>query len=84
MIEQPKCRQISIHPARGGYVVMVGCQTFIFTGVGALIEELDNYLRDPETVEKQYSFPGGELPVPQETAAAGGAGYSGLGLNRNR
>lgn len=38
-----------------GYVVNVGCKVFVFSDRDVLLQELEAYLQNPETVTKTYS-----------------------------
>lgn len=51
-----KARAVQIHPANGGYVVIVGCQTFVYGAdeVTDLVDNLETYLVSPEAVEKEW------------------------------
>lgn len=51
-----KAKPVQIHPANGGYVVIVGCQTFVYEvgNVPSLVNDLETYLRAPEEVEKAW------------------------------
>jgi hypothetical protein len=47
---------ITIKPAaNGGYIVRAGCVTLCFNNIQMLIEALDEYLKNPEGVEKRYN-----------------------------
>jgi hypothetical protein len=78
-----KARAVQIHPANGGYVVTVGCQTFVYGAdeVTELTVDLTSYLLQPEAVEKEWreNQPNepGEIAVPTPYATNGGySGYS--------
>ena len=49
-----KAREINIQPMNYGFVVRVGCQTFVFETTEKMIRNLDAYLADPENVEKAW------------------------------
>jgi hypothetical protein len=70
-------RSITIAPATNGWVVSVGCWVLVFENTETLSLELGRYLRNPDEVEKEYIqryIPNsGEVPMPVESAAYGGA-----------
>ncbi len=45
-------RAVSIRPALNGYLCEVGCQMVVFTSRESLIQNLTEYLADPEAKEK--------------------------------
>ena len=51
----------------GGYVVTVGCAMLVFgggkDGIVMLLDRLDNYLSDPEGMEKKYNNETGQTPM---------------------
>lgn len=49
-----KAREIRIQPMDHGYVINVGCQSFVFETAEKMIKNLDAYLADPEGVEKAW------------------------------
>jgi hypothetical protein len=56
---------ITIKPsANGGYIVRVGCVTLCFNNSQMLIEALDEYLKNPEGVEKRYNESKGNINSP--------------------
>lgn len=46
--------QITIHAVTNGFVVTVGCKTFVFGSVTALVTDLKRYLENPGQVEKEF------------------------------
>lgn len=42
-------RNITIVPVLNGFICQVGCQQVVFTNVSNLLEQLDAYLRHPES-----------------------------------
>lgn len=47
-------RDVYIHPVANGYIVTVGCQTFVFEDAATMLREIGLYLNDPEGTEKRY------------------------------
>lgn len=47
-------RDITIRPAANGFIVSVGCQTFVFENVAVLTSEIQRYLSNPEEREKHW------------------------------
>lgn len=45
---------ISIKPALNGWVARVGCQTLVYVDKQNLLNDLDQYLSDPEAKEKEF------------------------------
>lgn len=45
-------RKITIEPVLNGYLCRVGCQTLVFTSMDGMINELREYLVDPDAKEK--------------------------------
>lgn len=57
-----KIRDIHIHQADNGYVVSVGCKTFVVSEPRKLIHMLLPYLYNPREVEEAYRVTG-KLPL---------------------
>jgi hypothetical protein len=49
-----KARQITIEQMDFGYIVRVGCQTFAIESYGKVINNLIDYLKDPEATEANW------------------------------
>lgn len=49
-----KAKEINIQPMDHGYVIRVGCQSFVFETAEKMILNLDAYLADPDGVEKAW------------------------------
>ena len=47
-------REITIREVNNGFIVRVGCQTFVFETREKMLGELERYLKDREGVEKEY------------------------------
>ena len=47
-------RDITIKAALNGWIVKVGCQTVVFTSKPEMLQEIGQYLADPEGMEKKY------------------------------
>ncbi len=47
-------RDISIRAALNGFTVQCGCQQLVFESVDKLIDNLRDYLRDPDKHEKKF------------------------------
>jgi len=77
-------RTIEIRPAgSGGFIVNVGCANFAYTSKNKLIEDLTEYIRDPQAVEKEYNKHHkayDEQCAPERPSVAGG----GLGSAREQ
>jgi hypothetical protein len=41
--------------ANDGYIVNVGCTNFAYTSKNKMIEDLSEYIRDPQGVEEEYN-----------------------------
>lgn len=48
-------RTVRIHPIDNGYVVTVGCKTFVFETLEKLLDNLSAYYNNPEHVEMRYT-----------------------------
>lgn len=49
-------REINIRTtANEGFIVNVGCANFAYTSKNKMIEDLTEYIRDPQAVEKEYN-----------------------------
>lgn len=53
-VYRSKAREINIQPMNYGYVVRVGCQTFVFETNEKMIKHLTAYLADPDNIEKSW------------------------------
>ena len=62
-------RTITINKAMNGFIVTVGCQTLVFEDADTLLEQLDDYLRNPKATETAYLERYGDAP---QTGAIGG------------
>lgn len=49
-----KAREISIQPMNYGFVVRVGCQTFVFETAEKMMTNLNSYLADPDGIERAW------------------------------
>lgn len=49
-----RAREINIQPMDFGYVVRIGCQSFAIESVDKLISNLNEYLKDPNGIEKSW------------------------------
>lgn len=47
-------RDIHISAVMNGWLVKIGCQTLVFESTGDLLNELSQYLREPEATEAKY------------------------------
>jgi hypothetical protein len=50
-----KIRQINIREVNRGYIVEVGCHTFVFETKENLLIKLSQYIDNPQETEKQWS-----------------------------
>jgi hypothetical protein len=51
----PECKHsVHIRQLNHGYLVTIGCQEFAIEGVSRLLMKLENYLTNPEQVEKEW------------------------------
>jgi hypothetical protein len=49
-----KAREINIQPMNYGFVVRVGCQTFVFETAEKMMTNLNSYLADPDAIERAW------------------------------
>ena len=49
-----KAREINIQPMNYGFVVIVGCQTFVFETAEKMLTNLTAYLADPDVMERAW------------------------------
>lgn len=63
-------RTITITSVTNGYIVKVGCQTFVKENVNEMMNELTAYLKSPEVVEEIYAKKYGLNLVLREPSAA--------------
>jgi len=88
-------RKITIEGVNNGWVITVGCSTFVAVDKEKMLKEIGRYIDNPGDVEKEYlgnpvnslsaPAPGAEDCLQQETAPAGQlvvAGGSGGSLRR--
>ena len=74
--ERAKAREINIQPMNYGYLVRVGCQSFVFETKEKMVTNLTSYLEDPENVERSKgirdctSITSAEIPSSDSTSAA--------------
>ena len=47
-------QRITIEPAQNGWIVKVGCSTFVSTDKEGMLHEIGRYIDDPDRVEKEY------------------------------
>ncbi len=47
-------REITIRPCLNGFICKVGCQQVVFNDRTTLLNSLQNYLNDPDQVEKEW------------------------------
>lgn len=73
-------RDINIRPALNGFIVNMGCQIIVFETVDKLVDNLRDYLRDPDKTEKAFMASGinrkhthPDMPVPQGVTWTGHA-----------
>jgi hypothetical protein len=52
---------VTINSCANGYIVSVGCQTFVFQSREQLTQELGRYLEDPQKMIREYSEKYGAL-----------------------
>ena len=45
---------ITIMPAQNGWIIKVGCSTFVSTDRANMLHEIARYIDDPDSVEKEY------------------------------
>ena len=51
---EPNVRRVEIQPLSYGYHVTVGCQHFAIEDVDVLLKNLEAYLKNPVTFEKEW------------------------------
>lgn len=49
-----KAREINIQPMNYGFLVRVGCQSFVFETAEKMMANLTAYLADPDVMEKAW------------------------------
>ena len=54
---------VNIQKAVNGYIVNVGCKTFVFTEVDGMIADLSGYLEDPQKMVQEYCSRYGEAAL---------------------
>ena len=54
-------RTIEIKPAANGYIIDIGCQTFVFGSLAGMIFRIEQYYSNPSEIE-QYFNEHKELP----------------------
>lgn len=47
-------RHVVIAPVLNGYIVTIGCQKVVFNNRARMLDELNEYLKNPEAVEARY------------------------------
>lgn len=47
-------KQIKIKPANNGWIVDIGCQTFVSEDKDKMLKEIGRYIDNPTEVEKEY------------------------------
>lgn len=52
--DQQKPRSISIEPKANGYILNIGCQTFVFESLDNMIYRIHEYYSDPLKVESHF------------------------------
>ena len=55
MVRLNRIQDIVIHQCDHGYLVTVGCQTFVFETSERVIAKLTMYLHQPDAVEKAWT-----------------------------
>ena len=62
--------EITIRPVAGGMIVFAGCFTKVYTNEISLLKDLEEYLNNPEKVEKSIIGPmtGQSAPAASEAA----------------
>lgn len=53
-ISPNKAREINIQPMDFGFIVRIGCQSFAIESIDKLISNLNEYLKDPQKIEKAW------------------------------
>ena len=48
-------KKVTIKPVSNGFRVKVGCTEVVFTSVKMLLKELEDYINDPDKMEKKYT-----------------------------
>ena len=80
-------REITITPVLNGFVCKVGCQKVVFECIEDMVENIADYYRNPEKVEKEFlaqavnKMDDGPGPVCCGTAEADVAVHSNRGLD---
>ena len=47
-------RSIEIKPAANGYVIEIGCQTFVFESLGSMLGRIEEYYNNPAEIEQHF------------------------------
>ena len=47
-------REVIIRKANRGFIVVVGCQTFVFEAEASMLMAISQYFKDPHSAEKEY------------------------------
>lgn len=48
-------KEIKIKPANNGWIVEIGCQTFVAENKEKMLNEIGRYIDKPDEVEKEYT-----------------------------
>lgn len=54
VMNHEKAREINISQVDYGYIIRVGCQTFCIEKLQVVLDMLNNYLKNPDSVEKMW------------------------------
>ena len=48
-------RTIEIKPAANGYIIDIGCQTFVFDNIVTMLSRIEEYYRNPAEIEQYFN-----------------------------
>jgi len=60
-------RGMSINPCLNGFIVIVGCQSLVFSNLHQVAEALHRYADDPEATAYLFAYAGGEVVLTEFT-----------------
>jgi len=60
-------RGISIRPSsNNGFIAKIGCCTMVYKNAEDLLTDLEEYLKDPKAVEKEYNDADAKIPIRRD------------------
>lgn len=52
---QSEPRQITIDPIANGYIIKIGCQTFVFESLISMLSRIEEYYKNPIEIEQYFN-----------------------------